>query len=102
MKNVKYVCEKCGKCCKYVDKMLESSHIPNYPYNIELKNFPYKAKEDGSCEKYDNENNICKIYKNRPTLCNIEKMYKKYFKKEMTKEEYFKRVKEQCKKLKLL
>tara|TARA_R100000655_G_scaffold109613_1_gene164650 strand:+ start:1480 stop:1752 length:273 start_codon:yes stop_codon:yes gene_type:complete len=52
----------------------------------ELKAFPYKAKEDGSCEKL--LNGKCSVYKKRPTLCNVEKMHDKYY-SDVPKEVYF-------------
>jgi Fe-S-cluster containining protein len=37
-----------------------------------IRDFPYKAREDGSCEKL--KNNLCSVYEDRPLLCNIDRM----------------------------
>jgi Fe-S-cluster containining protein len=36
--------------------------------------FPYGVKEDGSCEKL--EDNRCTVYDNRPLLCDIDRLAK--------------------------
>jgi hypothetical protein len=37
------------------------------------REFPYKARADGVCEKLG-EDNRCTVYDNRPLLCNIDRM----------------------------
>jgi len=38
------------------------------------QDFPYGVREDGSCEKL--ENNRCTVYDNRPLLCNVDELAK--------------------------
>lgn len=63
---LKFQCSGCGSCCRRVGSAIE---------NMKDLGFPYEAKEDGSCEMLD-ENNQCKVYENRPDVCSVEKMYK--------------------------
>ena len=71
-----FPCTMCGCCCKRVGLAVKDGEI----------DFPYKMKEDGSCEML--EDNKCKVYKNRPAICNIDKIIKanKYNKKIYYKE----------------
>ena len=62
---MKFECEKCGRCCKNLKGFIEAYQI----------DFPYKPKEDGSCEMLG-EDNLCKVYENRPITCNLEKFGK--------------------------
>lgn len=75
--DTKFGCTGCGLCCRYVGKAIENASLMPEPYASELKNFPYKAKKDGSCEML-NEDNKCSVYESRPLLCNIQEMFEKY------------------------
>jgi Fe-S-cluster containining protein len=49
-----------------------SSPAP-FPYLIgPTRDFPYKAKENGHCEKLID--NRCSVYDDRPLLCNVERL----------------------------
>ena len=70
-----YPCTQCGMCCKQVGKVLENREaalplLQDTPLGQHLADFPYQAKEDGSCEMF--ENNVCLVYGSRPTICNIK------------------------------
>ena len=65
--DTKFDCTGCGACCRRVGDALEQ---------LNEYDFPYKTKEDGSCEMLD-ENNKCKVYNNRPEVCSVEAMFKK-------------------------
>jgi Fe-S-cluster containining protein len=51
-----------------------------------IAEFPYQAKENGHCEKYDNGR--CLVYEDRPLMCNIERAADE-LDLGMTKEEWF-------------
>lgn len=52
-------------------------------YQEEIDVFPYKALDDGSCEKL--KDGLCSVYDNRPSLCNVDYMEKKYKEKDFIK-----------------
>lgn len=93
---MEFKCTSCGVCCTKVGSLLKSIDTGKLdePSNIEAKNFPYKYKEDDSCEML--KDNKCSVYETRPTICSVEKMYEKYYSKEMTKQEYFKKSNKSC------
>jgi Fe-S-cluster containining protein len=78
-----FKCSGCGICCTKVGEALKNKDKQDKPSQIELDNFPYSVKEDGSCEML--VEGKCKVYETRPTICNVEKMYDKHYSKEMTK-----------------
>ena len=51
-----------------------------------IAEFPYKAKENGHCEKF--HNNLCTVYEDRPLMCNIERAADE-LDLGMTKEQWF-------------
>jgi len=67
-------CTECGECCRKLGSILEQSytHIPWMRPMV--KAFPYKVKEDGSCEML--VDNRCSVYEDRPLMCNIDRMAK--------------------------
>ena len=71
MSKVRFQCSGCGECCKRVGNLSEDDK--------KRLDFPYNAKEDGSCEKLG-EDNKCMVYDNRPSICSVEKTYEKYHK----------------------
>lgn len=75
----KFFCDKCGLCCKAIDKTFD--------------------RGDGYC-KYLTPENTCSIYEDRPDLCRVDKVYDIFYKDKLTKEEYYKRTKDGCRKLK--
>jgi len=76
----KFPCSGCGACCKRIGLVLNQFR--------EMYNFPYNAKEDGSCEMLD-ENNMCKVYDNRPEICSLDRMYERNHKQLKTKKEFY-------------
>lgn len=78
-------CERCGCCCRNLDK----SDI-YAPLN----------RGDGVCKYL--KGNDCSIYKNRPVLCQIDESYEKFFSEIITRENFYKINKEMCKKLQKL
>lgn len=81
--NAKFECDKCGLCCKHIDRstLLKELDLGN-----------------GVCKYL--KNNMCSIYYKRPLVCNVDFMYDEYFKKYLSREEYYKMNKEICEKLK--
>jgi len=79
-----FVCDKCGLCCKHIDRVPQLSEF-----------------DDGTRQCIHlTTNNLCDIYECRPDICNLEKMYKTVYSKYLTKEEYAQLNLEGCKKLK--
>lgn len=72
--DVKFGCTGCGLCCRQVARALANPQAMPEPYKSALKQFPYKAKEDGSCENLLPDNK-CAVYEDRPLLCNVDKMF---------------------------
>ena len=68
-----FLCDKCGLCCKNIDK------IP------ELKTF---HNGNGIC-KYLIDNK-CSIYNRRPLICNVDRVYEELFHTSYTLEEFYK------------
>ena len=88
----KFPCTQCGLCCKQVGKALQANFQDPLTTFL-LSKFPYKAKEDGSCEML--KDNLCTVYEDRPLICNI-KLLSKFF--NGTTEEYYRIVAEVCNK----
>ena len=66
-----FECTSCGLCCKQIGKIVGS--IAPFPWMQKATDeFPYEAREDGSCEKL--EDNRCTVYDNRPLLCDVNRM----------------------------
>ena len=78
-----FMCDKCGKCCRNLDKS---------PIYAELHN------GNGVCKYLDG--NLCSIYENRPLLCRVDERFDKFFKNTMPLEKYYKLNYEFCIKLK--
>lgn len=75
-----FPCTSCGLCCYQAAriKLLEPS-------------FPYKAREDGSCEKLVGRR--CSVYKDRPEICNIDRIAERYH---LDKQEFYRRNAAAC------
>jgi Fe-S-cluster containining protein len=82
-----FQCTSCGLCCRSVGNVLANKDRLPEAFKKDLKDFPYTAKEDGSCEKLVGDK--CSVYKNRPDLCNIETRYNKHYSSLLTKEEFY-------------
>ena len=59
-----FPCTQCGCCCRRVGEVIKKGVT-----------FPYKVREDGSCEMLTDDNK-CKVYDSRPILCNISELGK--------------------------
>ncbi len=95
-----YPCTGCGQCCRMVKGIMEAKELvqPGDNFYDEYISFPFNTKEDGSCEKL-NDDNTCSVYDDRPDLCNSEKIYLKYFSGNETKLEYYFRSMSACNQL---
>lgn len=80
----KFICRKCGLCCKNLDR-----------------NDIYKSLHNGKgvCKYLNLETNLCSIYENRPILCNIDLSYELYFSDKIILEEYYNLNNEGCRNL---
>lgn len=79
-----FPCDKCGLCCRNLDKSEIYSDLHD---------------GDGICRYLDLETNLCRIYENRPLKCNIIKSYELFFTK-YDLEKYIELNMLACKKLK--
>ena len=68
-----FPCTKCGLCCAKIGGVLK---LKSSRFQKEIDEFPYAAKEDGSCEML--KDGLCSVYENRPNICNIGFMKEKY------------------------
>lgn len=66
-----FKCDKCGECCRNLDK----SPI-------------YKNMHDGNGVCRFLKGNICSIYNDRPLICRVDDSYEVFFKDEMSYDEY--------------
>jgi len=88
--NIPYSCTSCGLCCKNVGVVKEAvRNIEHSDCKIvnAFMEFPYKAREDGSCEKL-NDKGQCDVYEDRPLCCRVEDMYE-LWEEDMTRKEYY-------------
>lgn len=100
-----YPCQKCGRCCWTIGKLVEEARKPiknanNYQAALAtmLRLFPYAWDDSGRCVKLG-KNNKCTIYYKRPLVCNVKKLYVKLFSKAVTWSKFIKMNLENCKKL---
>lgn len=66
-----FPCTSCGECCRRVGQRLAT--IDEAPPHLlpALRDFPYKAREDGACEQLD-EAGRCRVYESRPLICRVD------------------------------
>lgn len=74
-----FKCDKCGQCCKNLDKSSVYAELHN---------------GDGICKYLDG--NLCSIYSTRPILCRVDESYEVYFKNIMTHDKYEELNQEVC------
>lgn len=67
-----FTCEKCGACCRNVERWRNNSKKLSELLGVELV-FPYKDI-GGICE-FLSENNTCTIYEQRPNSCRTEYIF---------------------------
>lgn len=79
-----FKCNKCGKCCKNLDK----SEV-----------YAFLDRGDGICKYL--KDNLCSIYEDRPLMCRVDTSYEVYFRDTYPIEEYYKLNYEICKKLQI-
>lgn len=77
-----FKCDKCGCCCKHLDKIIYAD----------------LNRGDGICKYL--VDNLCSIYDNRPLLCRVDASYEIYFKDSISIEDYYRQNYAACKKLK--
>lgn len=97
---IKFNCTGCGACCKLVGRMVFDARLrvemgEEDGVIKELAEFPYPAKEDGSCSML-NPDNTCAIYEDRPDICKVHKMYDKYHSHRVTRQEYYAENEKAC------
>ena len=90
----KFPCIGCGACCMAVGDILSTPIDELDDFRQEIEDFPYKAKENGHCEKL--VDGKCSVYENRPDLCNVDKKYDTSYKDVMSRKEYHNLTKQAC------
>ncbi len=78
---------------RIIDKPIRYGHLAEA-----IAEFPYQAKEDGSCEML--EDNRCKVYDNRPLLCDVGRIAEET-KMPVSREKWFEMNYKACKSLQL-
>lgn len=78
-----FECDKCGECCRNLDK----SPIYNDLHN-----------GNGICRYL--KGNLCSIYERRPLFCRVDECYEVMFKEKFGYEEYLQLNYKYCKELK--
>lgn len=78
-----FKCDKCGECCRNLDKSPLYKHLHN---------------GDGICRHL--KGNLCSIYKNRPLICRVDECYEVMFKGVLSYEKYLNLNYKYCKELK--
>ena len=86
-----FPCTSCGKCCENLKDTLLNLHQTDPLTSFLLSIFPYKAKEDGSCEMLID--GLCSVYSNRPIICNIKAMAKL---KDIPLDDYYRESAQYC------
>lgn len=96
--SIDFKCHGCGACCMTLGSILEATTEEiEEEYREYKQEFPYKAKENGHCEKLD-ENLKCSVYENRPSLCRIDD-HLNSGKCSQNKEDYYRDTTKACKAL---
>ena len=72
---VNFPCTKCTLCCTNLDVLLANKQYLDPVRKSLFDLFPYKPKEDGSCEMLS-EDGSCTVYEDRPDICNISTVAK--------------------------
>lgn len=76
-------CNKCGICCRNLDKSDLYSDLHN---------------GNGICKYL--QGNLCSIYNDRPLLCKVDECYELFYKNLMNKREYYQLNYKSCLELK--
>lgn len=84
MNDIKFPCDKCGKCCR---------NLQNVALYDDLN------RGDGICKNLDTQTNLCTIYDTRPLKCRIIDSYALYS-DQMSFENYISINQKSCKILK--
>lgn len=73
LNDIKFPCNKCGKCCLKVGLSKKTKHLD---------------RGDLGCVNFDDKTNLCLIYENRPIYCRVDDYYYKNLSKILSWEEY--------------
>lgn len=89
-KDISYGCTACGLCCKKVGETIENVKDKDGSNSFikAFQDFPYKANEDGSCEKLG-EDGKCTVYEDRPLVCSVPRMFQRFWKKRQTRKQHY-------------
>ena len=76
-----FPCDKCGLCCRHVNR-------------------GDLAKKNGVCKYLDEVSNLCRIYEHRPLFCRVDEYYEHFYRDDMSREDFYNLNLEYCKKIK--
>jgi len=76
-----FPCNKCGLCCRHLDKS---------PVYDDLN------RGDGVCVHFDMQRNLCGIYDARPLICRVDAFYEQHLSAFMSREDYIAANVESC------
>ncbi|GMO32935.1 MAG: hypothetical protein Ta2F_08900 [Termitinemataceae bacterium] len=79
--SVKFICTKCGECCRHIETLIEI----------------WPCQKNGVCQYLQGD--LCSIYETRPDLCDFKRAYK-HLKNYMSEAEYKERTIKFCEELK--
>lgn len=81
MKRAEFPCNKCGACCRNVDKSEHTAHL---------------NRGDGACKLYNDETKLCSDYENRPDICRVDLQFDLNYKDHMTWQQYLRLNMDAC------
>lgn len=89
-RDLSYGCTGCSLCCRKIGETIE--RVKNMdskdPFIKAFQDFPYKADEDGVCEKLG-EDGKCTVYEDRPLVCSIPRMFQRFYKGKETRKQHY-------------
>lgn len=74
---MEFKCHGCGLCCYKVDFIKDKIYMYSEDVRKMVEEFPYKTRDDGSCEKLDLKTMQCTVYDNRPDMCSVDKSWER-------------------------
>lgn len=73
MKNINFPCNRCGACCRHVNKAKETQFLD---------------RGDAVCQYYNENKKLCSIYHDRPDICRVDTQYKLNYSKHYSWNEF--------------
>jgi len=97
---IKFNCTGCGLCCQTIKRVLDiKEDLGNPAIKTLLREFPYKALDNGACEKFDPATKQCLVYETRPDVCRVNRVYERVHAAHLTREQYYRMGEAACARL---